>query len=83
MKFEIGSAVIHSVYGKGHIIDSGLGTKITKTTKKFANGRQETEFRRVTDPSAENYAVKFDKGGPVGFAKNSSNDVKQLTRVVA
>lgn len=31
---------------------------------------------------AENYAVKFDKGGPVGFAQNATNDVADLTEVV-
>ncbi len=29
----------------------------------------------------ENYAVKFDKGGPLGFAENSTNDVKDLTKL--
>ncbi len=29
----------------------------------------------------ENYAVKFDKGGPLGFAENSTNDVEDLEKV--
>lgn len=29
----------------------------------------------------ENYAVKFDKGGPMGFAEHATNDVKSLTKV--
>jgi len=28
-----------------------------------------------------NVAVKFDKGGPMGFAEHASNDVKQLAVV--
>ncbi len=29
---------------------------------------------------SENYAVKFDKGGPVGFAEKATNDVNDLER---
>jgi hypothetical protein len=30
---------------------------------------------------SEQYAVKFDKGGPMGFAQNATNDVADLTEV--
>jgi RNA polymerase-interacting CarD/CdnL/TRCF family regulator len=30
---------------------------------------------------SENYAVKFDKGGPVGFAEKATNDVEDLKHV--
>ena len=29
--------------------------------------------------STENYAIKFDNGGPMGFAEHATNDVKHLT----
>jgi len=32
--------------------------------------------------STENYAIKFDNGGPMGFAEHATNDVKHLTKVV-
>jgi len=31
--------------------------------------------------SSENYAVKFDKGGPVGFAQKSTNDADALKAI--
>ena len=31
--------------------------------------------------STENYAIKFDNGGPMGFAENSTNDVENLTKI--
>ena len=32
--------------------------------------------------STENYAIKFDGGGPMGFAEHATNDVKHLTKAV-
>ena len=33
--------------------------------------------------STENYAVKFDNGGPMGFAEHATNDARSLTKVNA
>lgn len=33
---------------------------------------------RFSKKESENYAVRFDKGGPVGFATDAINDVKDL-----
>lgn len=30
---------------------------------------------------SENYAVKFDKGGPVGFAQRATNDADLLKKI--
>jgi hypothetical protein len=30
---------------------------------------------------SENYAIKFKKGGPLGWAQNSTNDIKNLKAV--
>jgi hypothetical protein len=29
--------------------------------------------------SGENYAIKFRKGGPMGWAKNATHDISELT----
>jgi hypothetical protein len=33
--------------------------------------------------STENYAIKFDNGGPMGFAEHATNDARSLTKVEA
>jgi hypothetical protein len=33
--------------------------------------------------STENYAIKFDDGGPMGFAEHATNDTRSLTKVDA
>ena len=43
-------------------------------------------FGTITDGwyskrGSENYAVKFDKGGPAGFAQNATNDANDLTEI--
>jgi hypothetical protein len=64
MKLDVGSKVIHPVYGVGVVLDSWLSKSVLKSA------------------STENYAVRFDKGGPMGFAEHATNDVKSLTKVV-
>jgi RNA polymerase-interacting CarD/CdnL/TRCF family regulator len=36
---------------------------------------------RFSNKESENYAVRFDEGGPLGFATNATNDVKDLKAV--
>lgn len=35
---------------------------------------------RYSNTGTENFAIKFDKGGPMGFASDATNNVKDLTR---
>ena len=34
---------------------------------------------RYSSTSTENFAIKFDKDGPMGFASDATNNVKDLT----
>ena len=86
MIFKTGIRVIHPVYGKGTVVnvsdekalgDSSHGwPEVRVGDHIWANGASRYKGRL-------NVAVKFDGGGPMGFAENSSNDVKDLTSEIA
>jgi hypothetical protein len=78
MKFSAGEKVVHPLYGFGIILGE---TK--EIVKAGVNGSHLFVLNpRRSRTGAENYAVKFDKGGPMGWAENSSNDISQLIPVV-
>lgn len=81
---KIGDRVEHPVFGLGTVLhiehgkkmgDSGWPKTYQSSIIRLSNGwsRYEGNF---------NVAVKFDKGGPQGFAKDSPNDVDHLKVIV-
>ncbi len=71
---NLGSHVSHPVFGQGTIV--------------FVARKSEFDNRSYGENGASRYdhnlnvGVKFDNGGPMGFAANSSNDVAQLTEIL-
>jgi hypothetical protein len=76
-KLKVGDKISHPVYGNGVVLDAWIGNKITK--HRAPGGPLFTT--RVIDHTAKNYAIRFEHGGPVGWAARSTNDPEALTLV--
>ena len=90
----VGSRVQHKVYGLGtvtHVVSepSRVDRKINSMTpiqnenlKEPGNWHRHSNGRsRNGRNSSLNVAVKFDNGGPVGFALSATHDVRSLKKV--
>ena len=71
---NLGSRVSHPVFGSGTIV--------------FVARKSEFDNRSYGENGVSRYdrnlnvGVKFDNGGPMGFAANSSNDVADLKELI-
>lgn len=77
---KVGQLVNHAVYGKGSVIavfeskqlgDGGWPDLSQSSIIKTTNGKSRYDGNL-------NITVRFDNGGPMGWATNSTNDISEL-----
>jgi hypothetical protein len=77
-----GSRITHPIYGAGIIL------AVEDTIKMGDNNNwdksRQSSITRTTNGESRysgslNMVVKFDAGGPMGWANNASNDVRELS----
>lgn len=80
---KVGDRVEHQVYGLGTVVNVEHG-------KKMGDGGwpkvYQSSIIRLTNGASRyegtfNVAVKFDNGGPMGFAKDAVNNVDHLVNI--
>jgi hypothetical protein len=68
---NIGQRVTHPVYGPGTVISVSGGSNWIVFEEEGSNG-----WSRYS--GALNLGIKFDNGGPMGWAYDSTNDISEL-----
>lgn len=80
-KMKPGQRITHPIYGAGTIL--AVEDSIKMGDNNNWDRTYQSSICRVSNGQSRydgnlNVAVKFDNGGPQGFATNASNDVKEL-----
>jgi hypothetical protein len=83
---NVGQRVSHPIYGAGTIIavqekklgDGKNGWPEAKQSSILPTSNGASNYLHLF-PESINISIKFDNGGPIGFATNATNNVKDLT----